>query len=80
MVTLFWDALLSIGHAHSFPRPRPDYYPVDSNFTASRILNGFDSVFGRESSTISARLRLVVIYGTRVSNPRTGRKTAPPKD
>jgi hypothetical protein len=47
VVTLFWDALLAIGHAHSFPRLGPDYYPCGFQISPPRILNGFDSVFGR---------------------------------
>jgi CRP-like cAMP-binding protein len=38
VVTLFWGPLLSIGHAHSFPRPRLDYHPLCiSNFTAAEF-------------------------------------------
>jgi hypothetical protein len=32
-----FDALLSIGHAHRFPRFGPDYYPSGSNFTAAEF-------------------------------------------
>jgi hypothetical protein len=67
VVTLFWDALLSIGRAHSFPRLGPDYYPCGFQISP-RILNGFDSVFGRAPPNISGPLRLVVISVATVSS------------
>jgi hypothetical protein len=75
-VTLFGDALLSIGHAHIFPRPRPDYYPLwISDFTAAEVwdLTASSAV---NLPTISARLRLVVNYVAGVSSLALVGKTA----
>jgi hypothetical protein len=68
VVTLFWDALLSIGHAQSFPRLGPDYYPCGFQISPPRILNGFDSVFGRAHLQYQCPRRLVVISVATVSS------------
>jgi hypothetical protein len=80
-VPLFWDALLSIGHAHSFPRPKPDYYSLwISNFTAPEFQMDLTASSTVNVPTISARLRLVVIRIASVSSLAQVGKRPPPKN